>query len=96
MPPAEKIHAGKALSTRSASHLLHKVYENRMSTTTDPDDKNAIINEFIADPDASSILRKTVRDLQEDVTKSISDDDEVQAENAKGDPPTLRIVREST
>ena len=66
-----------------------------MSTTTDRDDKNDIINEFIADPDASSILRKTVRDLQEDVTKSISDD-EVQAENAKSDPPTLRIVREST
>ena len=64
-----------------------------MPTTIDPNDKNDIINEFIADPDASSILRRAIKDLQEDVTKSIAEDAGVQEENPKDDPSTLPFDR---
>jgi hypothetical protein len=68
---------------RLDSKLLQSVYGVGMSTTNDPKDKRDIINRFIADPDASSILRQALEASQENSTTPIMEDAiDPQVENA--------------
>jgi hypothetical protein len=54
-----------------------------MSVTTDPNDENHIINEFIADPDASTILRQALTEIQDDSPRLVTEDGaEAHDENA--------------
>jgi hypothetical protein len=55
-----------------------------MCATTDPDDEGPIINEFIVDPDASSILRQAMKRSQEESTGPVTEDnDDAQVDDAK-------------
>ena len=46
----------------------------KSSGNPDPNDKNDVINNFIADPDASSILRQALSNFQEDSTRPTTND----------------------
>jgi hypothetical protein len=63
---------------------MRLAYGVGMCATTDPDDEGPIINEFIVDPDASSILRQAMRRSQKDSAEPNTEDAlDAQVEDAK-------------